>query len=186
MKQQSIFKRIARFLRANPIILIFLLFFICNSIVFDTFFSTESIANLFRSSSTSGIVVIGMTLVILCSDIDLSVGAVQAMGGVIFALLVQRAPLPLAIGAAIAVGLVCGALTGLLAVKAKIPPFIASLSAQYAIRGAVYIITNQQAIKVRDGSAAFAFIGNGNVFGVLPVPAILDVYKRQPEYRARY
>ena len=65
-------------------------------------------------------------------------------------------------------------------------PFQMCIRDRYAIRGAVYIITNQQAIKVRDGSAAFDFIGNGNVFGVLPVPAILDVYKRQPEYRARY
>lgn len=165
---------LAGFIKNNPIILIFTLLFVVDGVVFPSFFTSESISNLFRATSSSGIIAIGMTFVIICSDIDLSVGAVLALSGVIFAKLINVS-FPLACAASLLAGVFCGLITGLLTVKAKLPPFISSLSTQYAIRGIVYIVTNQKAIKVREAPEIFNFLGNGNIFGAIPVPAAIFV-----------
>lgn len=171
MKQAQLARRAVAFLRSEPIAAIFLALFVGCCFAFPSFFTAESVANLFRSTSTTGIVAIGMTLVILCGDIDLSVGAVLALGGVVFA---TAGRVSVALGAVLCVltGLACGLCTGLLTVKARLPAFIASLSTQYAVRGIVYIVTDQKAIHIKEPSAAFSWFGNGSI-GVVPVPALV-------------
>lgn len=170
---KSFMQKFRTFAAENPNVFMFFALFIGCSIAFPTFLSVESISNLLRASSTPGLIAVGMTMVILCGDIDLSVGAVLALGGIVFAKLWETSVV-LAVFASLGVGFLCGLFTGLLTVKAKIVAFIATLSTQYAYRGIVYIITNQKAITVKNPTVAFSWFGTGHV-GPIPVQAVFFI-----------
>lgn len=170
MEVKSIWKRTNHFFRTNAIAAMFFILFVLCCISFDNFLSVEAIANLLRSSSVNGLLAVGMMFVILCGDIDLSVGSVLALAGIVF-VKVQETSVPLGILAALLVGALCGLVTGFLTIKAGLPAFISSLSTQYAFRGLVYIVTNQKAVSVREPSQAFSWFGNGTILGFLPTQA---------------
>lgn len=172
MTAKRMMKKIGSYFRSNAIIAMFLILFLLCGISFPNFLSLESIGNLLRSSSVNGLMAVGMMFVILCGDIDLSVGSVLALAGIVFVKL-QETSLLLGLAAALVVGAACGAVTGFLTIKAGLPAFISTLSAQYAFRGLVYIVTNQKAVTVADPTAAFSWFGNGTVFGFLPVQAMM-------------
>lgn len=170
---KKILLKLKHFSVNNPIIVMLLALYFGSSIFFPTFLSFETVGNLLRASSAAGLIAVGMSLVIICGDIDLSVGSVLALGGIVFAML-WKVSVPLAFFAALAVGVLCGLITGLLTVKAKIVAFIATLSTQYAYRGIVYVVTNQKAITVRDPSPAFSWFGTANI-GPLPAQSIFFI-----------
>lgn len=170
MEIKSIWKKIKGFFKANAIAAMFLILFLLCCVSFDNFLSVEAIANLLRSSSVNGLLAVGMMFVILCGDIDLSVGSVLALAGIVF-VKVQETSVILGILAALIVGILCGLLTGFLTIKAGLPAFISSLSTQYAFRGLVYMVTNQKAVTVLEPGRAFSWLGNGSVLGFLPTQA---------------
>ncbi|MBP0574880.1 transporter, partial [Mycobacterium tuberculosis] len=85
---------------------------------------------------------LGATCVIITSGIDLSVGSVLALAGVVAGLAVKAGvPVPLAMLAGIAVGGVCGIINGLVITRMKLPPFIATLGMMMVARGVALQIT---------------------------------------------
>ena len=112
------------------------------------YFATASnIANVVEQSAVVGIVAIGMTFVILTGGIDLSVGSVVALAGVVIGVMLQQhVPLPLAILSGMLVGVVAGIANGLMITMGKLPPFIATLGMMSVARGVALLLTDGRPI----------------------------------------
>lgn len=149
----------------------------------DSFPTGKNILNILNQSAIIGIMALGMTLVIISKGIDLSVGSLLALAGVVAASLSQTSeasikvfeslgaqPIYIAILAALAVGTVAGAISGSLIAFTGIPAFISTLGMMTVARGIVFLYTQGQPVsKLSDG---ILFFGS-NVFGVIPVPVIV-------------
>ena len=114
----------------------------------DVFLTWRNALNVIDQITVLGILAIGMTAVIIIGGIDLSVGSVLAFSMMMMGWLYQAVGVPL--GLAIVVGLVagtaCGVVNGLLITKAKLPPFIATLTMMSVGRGLANIITEGRQI----------------------------------------
>ncbi len=101
------------------------------------FFAWSTHTDTLAQSAGFGILACGLTVVIITGGIDLAVGSVAALTGVVFALLVMRHEVPgvLAIPAAVATGAACGAVSGSLVAFARVQPFVATLAVMAAARG---------------------------------------------------
>ena len=109
---------------------------------------------------------IGATYVIITGDIDLSVGSVLALAGVVAALAVKdlSLPIPLAMLLGILTGSLCGLINGVVITKLKLPPFIATLGMMLIARGVALQITGARAVSGLGES--FGVLGNGSLFRI--------------------
>ncbi|MHC4574282.1 MAG: ABC transporter permease [Planctomycetota bacterium] len=131
----------------------------------DTFLTMQNILNVLRRSSVNGIIAIGMTAVIISAGIDLSVGSMLALAGMVgaYAMIVAGGTEPqggaLVIGTivGIAVGTVCGLLNGVLITKLKLQPFIVTLGSMSAFRGISYVMNDGQPYNVPN----YKYLGEG-------------------------
>lgn len=115
------------------------------------FSSWDNITNLIRQSSINGVVAIGMTLIIITGGIDLSVGSIVGLSGMVYALLTSnRGGIQMASSLAILIALGVSALIGLgngVAVhNGKVPPFIATLGMMTLVRGLVMYVSSGRMI----------------------------------------
>jgi len=124
----------------------------------DGFLSFGNLRILAQSIGTDGIVVVGMTIVMISGGFDLSVGAVLAMGGVAAVTLLPHGILPAMIGAG-AVGGIAGLLNGTFVTRLAINPFIATLAVMVMVRGATLAFTNTRPVISLDDQ--FLHIGQG-------------------------
>ncbi len=115
---------------------------------------------------------LGMVLVIAMRGIDLSVGAVMAIAGAVAASLADSHALPVAVGAALGVGILCGLWNGFLVAILGIQPIVATLILMVAGRGIAQLITEGRIVTF--SSPALAWFGGGAVLGV-PVPVVLTL-----------
>lgn len=138
----------------------------------DQFLTLSNLLNVALQTSIIAIVAIGMTFTILTAGIDLSVGSVVALAGALAAGLAVRQELGTAAGIALALlaGMAVGALNGLLVVKGKMPPFVATLATLAIARGLTLVYTQGRPIAGIDES--FRFLGSGSVLGI-PMPVIV-------------
>ncbi len=135
------------------------------SISFPTFLTPNNLTNIATQSSFPLIVAIGMTFVILTGGIDLSVGSVFALGGVLGAMGSQSGVggtflLP------IVAGVVIGAIQGGLVAYAGMAPFIVTLAGLLAVRGLVLAVTNAGSNTPLITDPVTSVIGQGKVLGV--------------------
>src|SRR5918993_5535026 len=137
------------------------------AIRYERFLTEENLVNVLRQNSMLGLVALGMTFVILTGGIDLSVGSLVAVAGVIAALLAGRGTL-LAVAAAVAFTSLLGLVNGLVIAKARIQPFIATLAMMIAARGLALVYTGEQSVKAESASGSFSWLGRGAI-GFLPV-----------------
>lgn len=143
MKNMKIFNRInLGNVTVMAAVLIFLIFFLLGSVIYDGFLSTQILFNLFIDNAHLLIVAVGASLVLISGGIDLSIGAVLAFGSMVTAKLLLVTSLPVAVIFLIVlfVGIAFGALNGFLITYAKFPAFIATLATQYLARGSCYIL----------------------------------------------
>ena len=149
--------------------------FLIFSLASKSFLTLGNILSVGRQMSFTGIAAIGMTLVMLTGGIDISVGSMLAMAGVLCAKLSADVGLPLWI--AVVITLLIGALFGLIngaaVPRLHIPALIATLATQTILKGIAYLLTN--AVPVKNLSATYKFLGQGYIFGVIPVPLIITV-----------
>jgi len=113
--------------------LIWVIFFLQN----DRFLSSRNLVNLSLDSATIGMISLGIVLVLLLGEIDLSVGSVSGVGGSIMAVLLvyQGWPLLSAILLALAVGVAIGTFYGLLFTQFGVPSFVITLAGLLAFLG---------------------------------------------------
>jgi len=130
-----------------------------------SFFSLNNILNIIRQTAVVSMIAVTMTFVIAIGEIDLSVGSTI---GLMAALVLQSTDnIPLAILAALAVGLVVGLINGLLIVALNLPSFLVTLGMQMVLVGTSMWITNTTAIPI--GNTTFTFIFGGGSIGKLPL-----------------
>ncbi len=108
----------------------------------DTFFTERNISNVLRQIAANGLISLGMLIVILTGGIDLSVGSVVALAGIMATGLQAQIPLPLAILVALVVSVLAGAFNGVMIARFKLAPFIVTLATLGGIRGLVYVYSD--------------------------------------------
>ncbi len=132
------------------------------------FFTKNNLLTVALQSSIIAIVAIGQTLVLITGGIDLSLGSVIGLSGVISSIsMVEGFPIIVAILFGICAGIAVGAVNGALVVYGKLPPFVVTLGTMSIVKGLSLMITN--GIPVSNLPQSFSFIGNGYVLG-LPFP----------------
>jgi ribose transport system permease protein len=127
----------------------FLLVFLCIAFALfaSGFSSRANLINIGIQSSTLLLLALPMTLIIMTEGLDLSMGAVLGLTGVILALaLVHGSSLGVALAAALGVGLAFGVANGLLVVKLGLPPFVATLSTLGIAQGVALVATNGESV----------------------------------------
>lgn len=138
-------------------VLAFLLLVIVTSLVFKdkNFLTPANVFNiLLKAAKNGGFLALGMTFVILCAEIDLSVGAVFALSGVVMGLTGQINPF-LGIFCGLLVGVVSGSMIGFMVTKMRISSWIASLAMLFALRGVILIIA-KKSVAIPAGILTFA------------------------------
>ncbi len=142
----------------------------------DTFLTAENFLNVLSRSSVNGIIAMGMTAVIISGGIDLSVGSMLALAGMVGAGAMLKAggsdagagAMVLGTMVGIGAGFLCGLLNGTLITKLRLPPFIVTLGTMSAFRGTSYIINNSKMYDV----PMYTFLGQSHLFGV-PVSVLI-------------
>jgi ribose/xylose/arabinose/galactoside ABC-type transport system permease subunit len=145
------------------------------------FLSAENLLNVLRNVSMQGLIALGMTMVIVAGEIDLSVGSMVAFSGCLTAWLTGALgrsgpglPMPLAVGVAVFAsllfGCISGTLAGVLRSRFGVPSFISTLALLTALSGAAELITN--GFPLTPFPAWYNFFGGGYLFGV-PFPALV-------------
>jgi len=111
------------------------------------FLTTDNLLNVMQQSAINAILGIGLTFVIVSGGIDLSVGSILALCGLVTAdLLVSGLSVPVAILAGVAVGLLCGLISGVVTTLGRIPPFISTLGMMLIARSAAKIYSDSKPI----------------------------------------
>ena len=161
------------FIAEYAIIIIFIVLFAAMSIFAPNFLTGSNIANVLRQVSINGICAIGMTFVILTGGIDLSVGAIIGVSGVLTAMMMINNVNPI-IASLISLALctLIGFATGLVISHIGIPPMVATMGTMTSLRGVAYLITGGTPVFGFD--SRYAVIGQGYV-GAVPIPVIILV-----------
>jgi ribose transport system permease protein len=138
------------------------------------FLTTSNLLNVMEQTAINAVIAVGMTFVILSAGIDLSVGSIAALSGVVMAnRLLAGWPLGAAILAGVLTGALCGGFSGLLITRGKLPPFIATLGMMSVARGAALLFTDGRPISGFDES--LRWLSTGRILGV-PVPVLLTIF----------
>ena len=138
------------------------------------FLTTDNLMGVFRAFSTTAIMSIGMVMVIITGGIDLSVGSVMGLSGLVTALAFQaHLPTFVSVACGLGVGVAFGLVNGLLVTAARLPPFIATLGTLSIGRGLMYIITKGVPV-TPETPDAFSAIGQGYL-GAVPAPVVIMV-----------
>lgn len=162
-----------RLLSQNGLLLILLVWVVFLAIATQGFFTDTNILLVLRQSSTIGVVAIGGTLVILLGEIDLSLGSIVSVSGVISAKLLIDAGLSPLTGAIVGVlvGGVSGLVNGILVTVLRVNSFMATLGMMSVLGGLAFLLTNGHTL-FGDELNPLAFLSNGYIAGV-PFPVIL-------------
>jgi len=175
MRAQSLMRAV------NPQTVTLLGVLVLNWMLFPGFFNVTwqdgrlfgSLIDVLNRGAPVAILAIGMTGVIATKGVDLSVGAIMAVCGAVAATMVVAGyPTPVAVIAALAVGLACGLWNGFLVAVLDIQPIVATLVLMVAGRGIAQLITEGSIVTFNDPS--LIFIGTGSFLG-FPMAAVIAV-----------
>lgn len=162
---------------------VFLGFFTFGSVRYKNFFAAQTIYNILMDNSHLLIVAMAETLVLISGGIDLSAGAVVAFNFTAAAHMLtnMKAPIPVVMLVMVAVGLLVGLLNGYLISYKGFQPFIATLSTQFLMRGACYMISTSSIVishpKILKLATFKLRLPGGYVtFGVLVAMVVLVLY----------
>ena len=144
------------------------------SIATPYFFTTQNIIIVLRQVSINGILAIGVTFVIIAGGIDLSLGSVLALTGVVAASFAHPGTYALVVPVMLGIltGVIIGAINGLTITLGKVAPFIVTLGMMTIARGLALVWSDGR--PVTNLSPAFNYIGGGDLLRI-PVPILLFV-----------
>jgi ribose transport system permease protein len=166
MRLREIFNKYGIYLVLLALIIIF-------GIASPVFLTPQNLFNILRQVAVVGITAVGMTFVMITGGIDLSVGSIIGLTGIVTAMLMVSGIHPVfAVIVALIVGIIIGLINGFLVNEAKIPPMIATLGTMTAWRGLTYFITG--GMPVFGFPESFTVLGQGTLWGI-PIPVIVMV-----------
>ncbi|MBW6393496.1 ABC transporter permease [Billgrantia antri] len=153
-------------------LLALIILFVLSSLASEYFFDARNISNVLRQVSYTGIIAIGMTFVIIAGGIDLSVGSMVALVGVLLLYVVNAIADPLqgvllGMLAALVAGSLFGLFNGLLVTRGRMAAFVVTLASMSIFRSLALYLTD--AGEVTTPNPLFSEIGGGYVLG-LPIP----------------
>ncbi len=154
-----------------PLVLVGLI--ILFSLLSPYFFTVQNLTNILVQNSYVIIAAVGLSFVMISGGIDLSVGYQMSVVGVVTAVCMMwlNIPVPLAIAIGISCGVALGFINGMASITLKVHSLIVTLGTMTIFQGLSYIISNQSAII--NLPPEFKFIGQGYLFGWLPVSVLL-------------
>ncbi len=141
------------------------------SFAMPNFLTVSNLINVVRQISINGILAVGVTFVLLTGGVDLSLGSLIALTGVVAACVAHPSQYPVVVPVALGVlaGTACGAINGIVITKGRVAPFIVTLGMMTVARGLALVVSGGR--PVSDLSSSFTRLG-GDVAGV-PIPAII-------------
>ena len=171
----------------NIVVVVLILLCIGFGTASNTFFSSRNVSNILSQMCTNALLASGLTYVIILGGIDISVGSVAGVAGIIASYAGLRFPnmnapfaILLLIVTGILVGAVCGAINGVLIAYFDVIPMICTLSTMTALRGVAFIITGGQPVYGLPDS--FSYLGAKRILptesmpnGAVPVVVIFTV-----------
>jgi ribose transport system permease protein len=141
------------------------------SITSEHFLNADNLITVALQTAVIGIIALGQTMVIITGGIDLSVGSIVALSGVVCGKALEAGyPVWMAVVLGCATGLVFGVVNGVLVTKGTLPPFIVTLGTMMIGRGITLVITDS--IPISGFDQAFANIAGGKMMGVIPNPVV--------------
>lgn len=173
-KKNGVLSRLGKSNTLGIIIILLVMCLLLTIAVGEKFLSRSNLISVVRQFSFYGILAIGMCMVIITAGIDLSVGSVFALAGVMACIAITKWNLPVAVSVLIGllVGVVVGYFNGLCVTLLKLPPMIATLGTMSIARGVAYTVTGGYPIGSLPDS--FKFLGLGYIAGI-PTPIVLMV-----------
>jgi ribose transport system permease protein len=142
-----------------------ILLFVALWIASPNFLTATNLSSVVRQTAVINIMALGMTIVIISGGIDLSVGSILGLAGLLGTMAMEAgSSIVVGIGIGILTGLVCGFLNGFMITQLKIAPFIVTLGTLGIYRGAALIVSN--GLPVHNVPPAFSFLGEGTILGI--------------------
>jgi ribose transport system permease protein len=172
---QGFFSRLVRYNELG-LLLVAVVLFLFFSIASPYFFRVKNLSNVLGQISITTISAVGLSLLLISGEVDISIGSLQAVVALPL-LLVMNATGSFWLGIipALLTGVLIGVINGLLVTRLKINSLIVTLGMYYLLRGFVYFATGKVPISDNSENAFFFQIGNGKLFGFLPLMAILMI-----------
>jgi len=160
--------RVASFIQRQGSLVGLVLVCVVAAFRYPQFLEVNNLSNVLRQNTMLGLIALGMTFVILTGGIDLSVGSLLAIAGVVSAKLAGQG-LAVALISGVGVATLLGLVNGVVIAKARIQPFIVTLAMMIAARGLALVYTGEQSVRVSD--PGFTDLGRGIIdVGPLPLP----------------
>lgn len=131
----------------------------------DSFLTYENIMNVLRQSAQNIFIASGMTIILIAGGIDLSVGSVVGLVGVMVGTMVNDGmPILLAVGICLVVGALMGTFNGMILSRTTLPPFIVTYALMTILRGGIYVYTGGTTVRIDDRN--FIAVGTGYTLGI--------------------
>ncbi len=155
------------------ILLVVIILFVIGAVVNPRFAGIENLKILSRDAAILAIAAIGVGFTIIAAGIDLSIGSIIGLGGVLTAYLTVKAGLPLGLAVALTftVAAAIGAFHGLYVTKLRMHGFLVTLVTLGVARGAILVLTG--GFPITSIPRSFAYLGQGMLFGLIPIPVII-------------
>jgi len=175
----GILKRLFK-IREMGVLVALLILFIFFSIANKHFFGVTNLLNVVRQVSLLGIIAMGMTMVITCAEIDLSVGSIYGLAATVAGMLMTKGHMAiwLSVATTLVACIAIGLLNGALVTYGRIPALIVTLGVMNIGRGAALILSQAQVIGINYRTVAdknvegFLFIGQGKLLDTVPMLAL--------------
>lgn len=133
----------------------------------------HNVAGVMRQISVLAIISIGFTIILAGGMMDLSVGNVVSLCGILYGITSKVLPLGLALLLTVLAGVLCEFLNGVLIRAFRLPFFVLTLATGQVFKGIAYIITDGKSIGgLREG---VKFLGQGQILGFLPMPFFIMI-----------
>lgn len=137
------------------------------------FRNIRNIMNILQQVSVTGIICMGVGMILVAGEIDISVGSQVSVIGIIFSMIISKMDnIPLAIGAAFLTGLILGVFNGILVVKTKAASFIITLGTMVVYRGIALVISEGYNFTLK---GQFQTLGRGKILQLIPIQIIVFV-----------
>ncbi len=156
----------------NKALIILIIMFIFSGIATNgLFFDGGNISNLLKQTAVATIIGFGFTLNLSCGNMDLSVGQMLSLVGIVYAYANLALPTWLSVVVALALGLFLGFLNGFISGIFNLNGFVFTLATAQVFKGAAYLLCDGKS--VTGLSDAGKYIGQGLLFGFLPMPTVV-------------